>query len=67
MMPSTQDSLITKRRQLLMDRSVAGRIGTTLPAIDVPKNKLPPTDLLREDLTFPEVSEPELVRYFFTT
>ena len=52
------------RRQLLMDRSVAGRIGTTLPPLDVPEQEPPPDDLLRGELEMPEVSESELVRYF---
>lgn len=51
-------------RRLLMDRSVPGRIGASLPAEDVPLAPLPSTDLLRSSLPFPEVSEPEVVRYF---
>ena len=47
-----------------MDRSVPGRIGTTLPACDVPPQPPPPADLARGDLPMPEVSESELVRYF---
>ena len=53
-----------ERRKLLMDRSVPGRIGTTLQPNDVPEAKLPPSDMLRRDLDFPEVSESEIVRYF---
>ena len=53
-----------ERRKLLMDRSASGRIGTTLPPIDVPEAELPPSDMLRQDLDFPEVSESEIVRYF---
>jgi glycine dehydrogenase subunit 2 len=52
------------RRRLLMDRSVPGRLGTTLPPLDVPPQALPPKGLLRDDLPMPEVSEGELVRYF---
>jgi glycine dehydrogenase subunit 2 len=52
------------RRALAMDRSVPGRIGTTLPALDVPEQAAPPAELLRDDLPMPEVSEAELVRYF---
>ena len=52
------------RRRSLMDRSVPGRIGTTLPPRDVPEHDLPRIGLLRDDLDFPEVSEGELVRYF---
>ncbi len=47
-----------------MDRSVPGRIGTTLPSLDVPEQVPPPTDFLRDDLPMPEISEAELVRYF---
>lgn len=52
------------RRRLLLDRSVPGRIGVTLPQCDVPLAPLPSKHLLRQDLTLPEVSEGELVRYF---
>ena len=51
-------------RTLLMDRSVPGRIGTTLPSLDVPPQELPPDDMLRGGLEMPEVSEGEIVRYF---
>ena len=52
------------RRRLLMDRSVPGRVGTTMPPLDVPVQELPSSDMLRGDLEMPEVSEGELVRYF---
>ena len=52
------------RRRLSMDRSVPGRIGTTLPSLDVPEQPGPPPGLLRSSLPMPEVSESELVRYF---
>ena len=52
------------RRRLLMDRSVSGRVGSTLPPLDVPEQQSPPTALLRDELDLPEVSEGELVRYF---
>ncbi|PZC47154.1 MAG: glycine dehydrogenase subunit 2 [Chloroflexi bacterium] len=51
------------KRKLSMDRSVAGRIGTTLPKLDVPLQTEPPKDLLRESLEMPELSESEIVRY----
>ncbi len=51
-------------RELLMDRSVPGRIGTTLPALDVPEQEMPPRDALRDGLDLPEISEVELIRYF---
>ncbi len=51
-------------RRTLMERSVPGRLGTALPGLDVPEQSLPPGGLLRDDLKLPEVSEPEVVRYF---
>ena len=47
-----------------MDRSVPGRLGTTLPPLDVPAQDLPPSEMLRDSLEMPEVAEGELVRYF---
>ena len=47
-----------------MDRSAPGRIGTTLPSLDVPEAQLPEPSLMRDDLDMPEVSEGEIVRYF---
>ena len=47
-----------------MDRSVRGRTAISLPACDVPTSPLPDTVLLREDLPLPELSQPEVVRYF---
>ena len=58
------DSLDELRRRPLMDRSVPGRIGTTLSSLDVPRQELPPDEMLRDGLDLPEVSEGELVRYF---
>ena len=52
------------QRRLLMDRSVPGRMGATLPPLDVPEQELPREELLRAELEMPEVSESELVRYF---
>ena len=52
------------RRRLLMDRTVSGRVGATLPKSDVPEQPLPNQDLLRDSLDFPEVSENDIVRYF---
>ena len=62
-MTNLSDRFDQDRRRLLMDRSVPGRMGTTLPPMDVPEQGLPPKDMLRADLDFPEVSESELVRY----
>ena len=59
-----QQQIGHRGRQLLMDQSVTGRIGTTLPPLDVPEQELPPQELLRDELAFPEVSEGSLVRYF---
>ena len=52
------------RRRLLMDRTVSGRVGATVPKNDVPEQPLPDQDLLRNSLDFPEVSENDIVRYF---
>ena len=53
-------------RRLLMDRSVPGRIGASLPQLDVPLQEPPPQSLLREELELPEVTQGEVVRYFTT-
>ena len=50
--------------KLLMERSSPGRVGTVLPARDVPAQPLPDSTLLRPDLDLPEISEPEVVQYF---
>ncbi len=47
-----------------MDASQPGRVGSTLPELDVPVARLPRKGLLRSDLPLPEVSEPEVIRYF---
>jgi glycine dehydrogenase subunit 2 len=52
-----------RRHYLLPDISQPGKMGGTLPALDVPYTELP-GELLRADLALPEVSEVELVRYF---
>jgi glycine dehydrogenase subunit 2 len=49
---------------LLPDISQPGKIGCSLPALDVPPTELPPGELLRQELELPEVSEVELIRYF---
>jgi glycine dehydrogenase subunit 2 len=48
---------------LIYDLSVPGRIGVNLPDCDVPQSDLP-KDLLRDNLTLPEVSEMQVVRHF---
>ena len=65
-MNALQQRLATDRRRLLMDRSVPGRMGVSLPESDVPPQPMPPSDTLRDDFDFPEVSENEIVRYFST-
>jgi len=49
---------------LLPDISQPGKIGCSLPHLDVSPAELPPQELLRQELELPEVSEVELVRYF---
>jgi glycine dehydrogenase subunit 2 len=49
---------------LLPGISQPGKIGCSLPALDVPPAELPPRELLRQELELPEVSEVELMRYF---
>ena len=46
------------QRQLLMERSIPGRIGSILPDLDVPEQKLPRPELLRDNLDFPELIQP---------
>ncbi len=52
------------RHYLLPDISQPGKVGCTLPPLDVPPAEPPPEELVREELELPEVSEVELVRYF---
>ena len=49
---------------LLPDISQPGKIGCSLPELDVPLAELPQQELLRQELELPEVSEVELMRYF---
>ena len=51
-------------RRTLLERSAPGRVGAVLPDLDVPAQPLPEERLLREEVHLPELSEPELVRYF---
>ncbi len=48
---------------LIFELSSPGRMGTTLPALDVPEAPLP-QDFVRADLPLPEVSEVDVVRHF---
>ncbi|HEY89114.1 MAG TPA: glycine dehydrogenase subunit 2 [Thermoflexia bacterium] len=49
--------------QLIYELSVPGRSGTRPPKLDVPLTALP-TELLRDKLPLPEVSEIDLVRHY---
>ena len=54
-------------RRLLIEQGGPGHRGPELPACDVPTRPLAellPGVRLRDDLAFPEVSEPEVVRHF---
>lgn len=48
---------------LIYDLSSPGRQGVRLPETEVPQGELP-SDLLRDDLALPEVSEMDVVRHF---
>ena len=63
-MTTLLERLSQDRRRLLMDRSVPGRVGATVPQSDVPHQPLPDQGMLRDSLDFPEISENDLVRYF---
>ena len=56
------------RAQLIIEKSNAGQMGTSLPELDVPVKKLSdliPEKYLRSEYPrLPEVSEPELVRHY---
>ncbi len=49
---------------LSFDLSRPGRVGCKLPELDVPEAPLPPSDLLREELPLPELSQLDVVRHF---
>ncbi len=53
-----------RRHYVLPDISKPGKVGCSLPLLDVPPSDLPVRDALRQDLALPQVSEVELVRYF---
>ena len=50
--------------KLTFDRSKPGRKGVLLPDLDVPRADLPDAGLLRDDVTLPEMSQNEVIRYF---
>ncbi len=52
--------------RLLPSMSRPGKVGCSLPELDVPPAELPQAELLRQELELPEVSEAEVVRYFTT-
>jgi len=49
---------------LSFDLSRPGRVGCTLPPLEVPEAALPPAELLRDGLRLPELSQLDVVRYF---
>ncbi|MCL5103812.1 MAG: aminomethyl-transferring glycine dehydrogenase subunit GcvPB [Armatimonadetes bacterium] len=56
-----------KGEPFIYDKSRRGRVGCTLPKVDVQETDLEtalPPDAIRADLPLPEVSEPEIVRHF---
>jgi len=50
--------------RLSFDRSLPGRQGVSLPALDVPPAELPDAGLRRDGLRLPELDQLSLVRYF---
>lgn len=56
------------KHKLLLDMSASGRRGYSLPELDVPEVEIeqliPQAYLRTEDINLPELSEPEVVRYF---
>ena len=53
---------------VILSKSIKGKIGCTLPTLDVPESQLSdylPNNLLRsEKAELPELSEPEIMRHF---
>jgi glycine dehydrogenase subunit 2 len=49
---------------VIYELGATGRCAVSLPALDVPESALPPSDLVREDVGLPEVSEVDLVRHY---
>ena len=58
--PKTEDA----GARLSFDSSRPGRTGVILPALDVPEAEPLPERFLRRDLTLPEMSQNEVIRYF---
>ncbi len=53
-----------KAPPLLHEISKPLKTGLKVPALDVPKQASPPKDMVRGELNLPQVSQPEVVRYF---
>lgn len=51
------------KEELLFEKSRRGRIGFSLPELDVPR-KIPQSSLTRRELFLPELSEPDIVRHY---
>lgn len=49
---------------LLYEISQPGRVGTSLPELDVPPAEMPPAEMLRDDVHLPEVDELSLMRHY---
>ena len=49
---------------LIYEISSPGRTSALLPGLDVPAEDMPDADLLREDVSLPEVSELQVIRHF---
>jgi len=50
---------------LIFEKSVQGRIGVSLPELEVPKSELKiPENYLRQELNLPELSEVDVVRHY---
>ena len=63
-MTTIQTRFEEDRRRLLMERSRPGRVGTTMPPLDVLEQPMPAGNMLRSGPDLPAVTESELVRYF---
>jgi len=51
--------------QLIFEKTIKGRKGTSLPELDVPKKEnLIPKELIRESNNLPELSEIDIIRHF---
>src|SRR3990172_5729765 len=64
MRPSVTTPQVDFGATLSFDLSRPERIGCALPPLDVPEAPLPPSELLRDELPLPELSQLDVVRYF---